>query len=102
MITQFRSRDVSGTTKVGTVTFAERSRLPLSAPVSSTWEGDIGPLHSPREIWYISTPMYTVKLIMQCRSSFVGKIGFEYSATQVFEYSNNIRFRVGRNRLFKK
>jgi len=29
------------------------------------------------------------------RLGFIGKIGFEYSATQVFEYSNIIRIRVG-------
>ena len=29
---------------------------------------------------------------------FVGKIGFEYSAKEVFEYSNNIRISVGRKR----
>jgi len=34
---------------------------------------------------------------------FVGKIGFEYLAEEaVFEYSNNIRIRVGRNRFLKK
>jgi len=30
------------------------------------------------------------------------KNGFEYSATEVFEYSNNIRNRRGRNRFFNK